>query len=167
VEKQDAKKWREKNKILEPALWAAQLLINDLQKGKEKEVYIADFGCGELHFAKHVIIEAIKNKQNLGQKIINICCFDLADRIDLIDLGGQHIISELELMRPDDLLQDVTISLSSENLLPSDGMISKFNNLVKGKKRLESVEIFLKDEVSFKQRNMHELAATLQVKRIA
>ncbi len=129
------KKCREKNGILEPALWAAQLLTSDLKKSKMSDVHIADFGCGEMHFAKHLISEAIKNKGDLGSSMtFHLSCYDLADRIDLLEFGVQHILKEVNECES---LNNLTIYISSKGLFQSTQLKTK---IIKGNKFLQLFE---------------------------
>jgi hypothetical protein len=97
-----------------------------------------------MHFAKHLITEAIKLKQKLKSLTFHISCFDLADRIKLIELGGQHIVNELEMV-DSKLLKNVSVNLTSDKLLSSDEMISRFEIFASSKK----AEVKLMDEASF------------------
>ena len=75
-----------------------------------------------------------------------ISCFDLADRIELIELGGKHILNELQLV-DSKMLKNVNVNISSAKLLPTDEMIPRFEEFASGRKALKNVKLL--DETSF------------------
>jgi len=101
-----------------------------------------------MHFAKHLIIEAIKMKQKLKSVTFYISCFELADRIELIELGGQHIVNELELV-DSKMLKNVNVNLTSDKLLSNDEMIPRFEVFTSGRRAIKNVKLLDVTSLSF------------------
>ena len=71
-----ARKKRERKNVVEPAKWAVLAMLEHI-KGKHKKgrILVADFGCGDLQFAKFLIQEVENNTifQNINFKVV---CYD-------------------------------------------------------------------------------------------
>ena len=71
-----ARKKRERKNVVEPAKWAVLAMLEHIKgKYKDDRFSVADFGCGDLQFAKFLIQEVENNTifQNINFKVV---CYD-------------------------------------------------------------------------------------------
>ena len=72
-----ARKKRERKNVVEPAKWAVLAMQGHLNSNYNKSsILIADFGCGDLQFAKFLIQEIEKNKEFFKNMTVKVVCYD-------------------------------------------------------------------------------------------
>ena len=70
-----AREKRKENGVLEPSMWAAKTLVQDVERAGGEEIVIGDFGCADGAFGKALAAEVIKDNQT--NKSFKLSCFDL------------------------------------------------------------------------------------------
>ena len=60
-----AREGRKRDGVFEPSKWASQVLVGKVLGSKKRRVTIADFGCGDMAFAKHLAEEIINGHDTI------------------------------------------------------------------------------------------------------